>query len=197
MEIDMPEVMLNEEEKTYLLRFARQVITQTLRGIDAEWVSSGEMSAQLKKPGAAFVTLHTRDGLLRGCIGSLRARVPLIEDVENNAKAAAFEDPRFPPLSLRELPNIIIEISVLSPPRPLRYSDAADLLQKLRPGVDGVVLEKDWHRATFLPQVWDQLPKPTEFLGNLCYKAGLPANAWKDNDIKISTYQVEEFSEED
>lgn len=193
----MPEVMLNEEEKTYLLRFARQIITQTLRGIDAEWEITDQMSAQLKKPGAAFVTLHTRDGLLRGCIGSLRARVPLIEDVKNNAKAAAFEDPRFPPLSLRELPHIIIEISVLSPPQPLHYSDAADLVQKLRPGVDGVVLEKGWHRATFLPQVWDQLSTPTEFLGNLCYKAGLPANAWKDNDIKISTYQVEEFSEED
>ena len=186
---------LNADERKFLLNLARDTITLELNGTDNETFDLGAVPAPLQSPGAAFVTLHTRSGALRGCIGSLQARRSLVEDVCNNALAAAFEDPRFPSLTARELPDIVIEISVLSAPQPLAYVGSDDLLQKLRPRIDGVVLESGWHRATFLPQVWDQLPTPVEFLRNLCYKAGLPGDAWRSGELKISTYQVEEFSE--
>ena len=190
---------LNSEEQTFLLELARSTIVSALNSKNEEIVNVPAVAVPpgLEMIGASFVTLHTRSGSLRGCIGSLQARRPLVEDVRNNALAAAFEDPRFPSLSARELPDIVIEISVLSVPQPLAYTDVNDLLQKLRPGIDGVVLESGWHRATFLPQVWEQLPSHREFLSNLCYKAGLPADAWRDTNVKISTYQVEEFAEGD
>lgn len=186
---------LSTQERTYLLELARFTIEDALQGEGQEKLDRQQTSLRLLEPGAAFVTLHTRSGSLRGCIGSLQARRPLVEDVRHNALAAAFEDPRFPALSAHELPEIVIEVSVLSASQPLEYTDAADLVQKLRPGIDGVVLESGWHRATFLPQVWDQLPSHREFLGNLCFKAGLPAEAWRGDTVKISTYQVEEFAE--
>ncbi len=191
----MHDQSLSPEEHTFLLDLARKSILNTLNGISMDTADLHDVPPRLQTPGAAFVTLHTRNGSLRGCIGSLQARRPLVEDVRNNACAAAFKDPRFTALSARELPNIIIEISVLSSPQPLAYTDAEDLLHKLRPHIDGVVLERGWHRSTFLPQVWEQLPSPNEFLTNLCYKAGLPADAWRDTNVKISTYQVEEFTE--
>ncbi len=186
---------LSREERALLLELARHTILHALQGIHQDPMDLKDFTPQLQAPGATFVTLHTRSGALRGCIGSLQARNPLIEDVRNNALAAAFEDPRFPAVTESELPGINIEISVLSSPQPLAYEDAEDLLHKLRPHIDGVVLESGWHRATFLPQVWEQLPLPVEFLSNLCYKAGIPGDAWRYAGVKISTYQVEEFTE--
>lgn len=186
---------LGPEDRTLLLDLARNTILNALNGMSQDPIDMHDLPPHLQKPGAAFVTLHTRSGSLRGCIGSLQARRPLVEDVRNNALAAAFEDPRFSAVQVRELPGIIIEISILSSPQPLAYADAEDLLHKLRPHIDGVVLERGWHRATFLPQVWEQLPSPIDFLTNLSYKAGLPADAWRDAGVKISTYQVEEFTE--
>lgn len=148
----------------------------------------------LDAPGATFVTL-TQGGRLRGCIGSLEAHRPLGEDVRANARAAAFRDPRFPPLLESELARTRVEVSLLSPMQEIAFLDEADARAQLRPGIDGVILQHDWHRATFLPQVWEQLPEPRQFLANLKRKAGLAADFWAD-DLHLSRYQVEKFKEE-
>jgi len=148
----------------------------------------------LFQPGATFVTL-TQGGQLRGCIGTLEAHRPLAEDLEHNARAAAFDDPRFPPLDETELARTRVEVSILSDPEPMAFRDEADALAQLRPGVDGVILEAGWHRATFLPQVWEQLPSPREFMAHLKRKAGLAPDYWSD-DIRLSRYTVEKYKEE-
>jgi uncharacterized protein len=148
----------------------------------------------LDAPGAVFVTL-TEAGRLRGCIGSLAAHRPLRTDLEHNARAAAFSDPRFPPLSHAELPKVRVEVSVLTPASPMAFADEADALAQLRPGVDGVILEYGWHRATFLPQVWEQLPEARVFMAHLKQKAGLSADFWAE-DVRLSRYGVEKFKEE-
>lgn len=147
----------------------------------------------LAEPGAVFVTL-TREGELRGCIGSLEAHRPLLDDLRANARAAAFGDPRFPPLDVEELDGTQVEVSILSRPEPMSFRNEADLLARLRPGIDGVILEYGWHRATFLPQVWEQLPEPRQFIAQLKRKAGLAADFWAE-DIRVSRYSVEKFKE--
>ena len=149
--------------------------------------------AWLDTPGAAFVTL-TQQGALRGCIGSLTAYRSLREDVAANAVNAAVRDPRFPALTADELPDTHIEVSVLSAPEPYPFTDRADALSRLRPGVDGLTLEYGSHRGTFLPQVWDSLSKPDDFLANLVRKAGLPAGWW-DDGARLSRYTVKAFEE--
>jgi AmmeMemoRadiSam system protein A len=134
-------------------------------------------------------------GQLRGCIGALEPYQPLAEDVREHAVAAALEDPRFPPVSERELNGIEIEISRLTRPISLEYKDANDLLSKLRPGVDGVILRDAFRRATFLPQVWEKISDPAEFLDNLCYKMGASPDLWRRKHLDVLTYQVEEFRE--
>lgn len=187
---------LTEEEKETLLRVARTAIEEQLQNPPDQPPELDQLPARLQANGASFVTL-TLNEQLHGCIGSLQARRPLAHDVHQNALAAAFRDPRFRPLQKQEVDLIVIEVSVLSAPEPLAYTDAEDLVQKLRPHVDGVVLKKGLHRATFLPQVWEKLPRPEEFLAHLCYKAGLPPNAWQQPDIEINTYQVTKFTEAD
>ena len=147
----------------------------------------------LDTPGAAFVTL-TQRGALRGCIGSLTAYRSLREDVAANAVNAAVRDPRFPALTADELPDTHIEVSVLSAPEPYPFTDRADALSRLRPGIDGLTLEYGNHRGTFLPQVWDSLSEPDEFLAHLVRKAGLPAGWW-DDDARLSRYSVKAFEE--
>jgi AmmeMemoRadiSam system protein A len=149
--------------------------------------------AWLDVPVACFVTL-TRQGHLRGCIGSLEAYRPLLQDLEQNARAAAFRDPRFPPLLEEELDHVRVEVSLLSLPEPLPYIDEADVLAQLRPGIDGLIFEAQGHRSTFLPQVWEQLPDPRDFLDHLKQKAGLPAHYWS-NEVRLSRYTVEKFKE--
>lgn len=154
-------------------------------------------AAWLDAPGASFVTLtsgRAPGGALRGCIGSLGARRPLREDVEANAVAAALHDPRFAPLTARELDDTVVEVSVLSAPAALPAADEAELLARLRPGVDGVVLSASGRRATFLPQVWEQLPDPADFLARLRRKAGLPADYW-GRDVIVETYTVTAWQE--
>lgn len=153
----------------------------------------GNEDSFLDRPGAAFVTL-TQQGALRGCIGSLTAYRPLREDVASNAVSAAFRDPRFPPLTSRELPETHIEVSVLSDPEPYPFTDRADAVARLRPGVDGLTLEYGARRSTFLPQVWDSLPQPDDFLDHLVRKAGLPAGWWDDR-AHLSRYTVTAFEE--
>ena len=146
-----------------------------------------------EEPGASFVTLR-RDGDLRGCIGTLIAHQSLAADVRNNALAAAFEDPRFPPLSVSELAEVEIEVSILSKPEPMAFSSKDEALAALRPGVDGVVLHAHSRRATFLPQVWDELGDPEQFIGHLMRKAGLPADFW-DESVRMERYTVTAFEE--
>ena len=192
----MPTEPLTAAERTYLLTLARSTIEATTGAQSATTPSEAALTPRLQAHGAAFVTLRTRNGALRGCIGSLVARRPLIEDVRENASAAAFRDPRFSPLRAAELPDIVVEVSVLTLPEKLDFDGPEDLLHKLRPNVDGVLIERGWNRATFLPQVWEQLPSPEEFLTNLCFKARLPGNAWRQPDFEVSIYQVEKFEEE-
>lgn len=171
-----------------LLAIARNAIVQRLRG-DAVPVPG----ATPTNPGASFVTL-TRNGALRGCIGSLEAYRPLDEDVRANACAAAFSDPRFAPLTREELDGLRLEVSVLSAPQPMTVAGEADAIAQLRPGVDGVVLQLGARRATFLPQVWEQLGDPASFLRALRQKAGLPADFWSPQ-LQLSRYAVTKFIE--
>lgn len=182
--------MNGEPTRAHLLTaLARAAIGETFGLIGPNLPHPGWLDA----PAATFVTL-TRQGRLRGCIGSLEAHRPLAQDLAHNARAAAFHDPRFPPLVEEELEHIRIEVSLLSRPEPLPYVDEADALAQLRPGIDGVILQTGSRQATFLPQVWQQLPRPADFIAHLKQKAGLRADAWPD-DLLLSRYTVEQFSE--
>jgi uncharacterized protein len=150
-------------------------------------------SPELHEPGATFVTL-TQDGHLRGCIGSLEAWRPLLKDVQENARAAAFRDPRFESLSADELPRTRVEVSLLTPAEPLSFSSEADALAQLRPEVDGVIFTAGNRRSTFLPQVWEQLPEPAVFMAHLKQKAGLPASYWGP-DVRLERYGVRKWQE--
>ncbi len=172
-----------------LLALARGAIGARM-GVAAEAVAA---HAALAAHGATFVTLRL-DGDLRGCIGTLEAHRPLGVDVRANAVAAAFRDPRFPPLPVREFAAVEIEVSVLGPGEPLSAATERDALARLRPGVDGVILARGSRRATFLPQVWEQLPDPREFLAALKHKAGLPADFW-DAQVTLARYTVVKYAE--
>lgn len=185
---------LTAEDKTSLLDLARRAVIAAASRKAKPDVALDTLSQVLQDEGASFVTL-TKQGQLRGCIGSLEARRPLVIDVRENAIAAATSDPRFPPVRPDEVEELQVEVSVLSPPEPLAYDDAEDLLKKLRPGVDGVVIERGGRRGTFLPQVWEQLPDPKQFMDRLCRKAFLPGGCYQDPGLKVYTYQVEKFTE--
>lgn len=187
---------LTHDEKRLLLEIARNAIKRALEGERRQRLDLEELPPHLKELGACFVTL-TKKGVLRGCVGSIEASQPLILDVRDRALAAAFEDPRFPPLSASELSELDLEISILTPPEILQYHHPAELPELLRPGVDGVILTYQFRRATFLPQVWDKLPEPEEFLGRLCQKMGMESEAWKHHLMEVETYQVEMFSEDE
>ena len=148
---------------------------------------------ELKEPGATFVTLM-QDGKLRGCIGTLEPQRSLADDVRENAFNAAFRDPRFPPLTSGEWDRTLVEVSLLTAPQPMSFKDEADALAQLRPGIDGVVFSAGFRRSTFLPQVWEQLPEPSQFLANLKTKAGLPADYWGP-DVKLERYEVRKWKE--
>ena len=181
------DVDAGEAGKT-LLAIARGAIESRLYGqsksVEAPW---------LAQAGATFVTL-TRDGELRGCIGSLEAARALGTDVAENALAAAFRDPRFPPMTAEEWPRIRLEVSLLSAPKPMRFADEADLLAQIRAGEDGLILECDGRRATFLPQVWESIPDKRAFLQELARKAGLPADL-RLGRCKVSRYRVTQWQE--
>ncbi len=150
-------------------------------------------AAWLHESGACFVTL-TQAGELRGCIGTIDPHRPLGEDVRANARAAALRDPRFAPLTAQELDQTRIEVPVLTPREELAFTSQADALRQLRPGTDGIVLEFGAHRGTFLPQVWDQLPTPDQFMAALLRKAGLPQGFWAPG-VRLFRYQVRKSSE--
>lgn len=178
-------------ERATLLGVARDAIHHGLLHGRAPAIDPSRYPAALQAVAASFVTL-TRDGELRGCIGTLEASRPLVADVAANAWAAAFRDPRFPPLVAAEEAQLAVHISVLTPPLPLAVRDEAELLSVLRPGIDGLVIAEGARRATFLPSVWEQLPEPADFVRQLKRKAGLPPQHWSAT-LRLERYQVEEF----
>jgi len=186
----------SERQGKLMLKLAREAIADQLgRELSGSAVDQDQLKNDIfKAQRATFVTLSL-EGQLRGCIGSLTAAEPVAINVKKNAVNAAFHDPRFSPLSAEEFDRVSIDVSILSEPVPLVYSDADDLLAKLRPAVDGVIIRKGAASATFLPQVWEQLPAPQDFLGHLCLKAGLSSKDWRGGDLEVLTYRVQHFEE--
>jgi len=183
-------------DRRYMIDIAKDAIKEELIGkklIDKQDLL--KKHPELANKGAVFVTIEKR-GNLRGCIGSLVAHRTLIDDLVANAKSAAFSDPRFPPLTLEEFESsdFSLEVSVLSEPKELPYKDTADLKSKIRPNIDGVILKQGNHQATFLPQVWEQLPRFEDFFAHLCHKAGLEPNCLEGHP-QIYTYEVQKIKE--
>lgn len=174
-----------------LLPIARASISVAL----GRTIEVAEDAVWLQELGACFVTL-TQQGQLRGCIGTLEARRSLLTDVKANALAAAFRDPRFAPLSLNELDDTEIEVSLLSPMQAMSFDSEAHALAQLQPGIDGVVFEFERYRSTFLPQVWEQLPTASEFIAHLKRKAGLPHDFWAEG-MRLQRYTVSKWKERD
>jgi AmmeMemoRadiSam system protein A len=186
----------DESRGRALLRLARSAIETALSGAShPDRSPEAPLDPELERWGASFVTLHRR-GELRGCIGALRPRRPLAEDVAANARASAFEDPRFPPVEAAELASLTIEVSVLSPLEPLAVADEQELLSVVQPGRDGLVVEAGPLRATFLPQVWESLPEPAEFVRRLKMKAGLGPDA-RPPGMRWWRFTVESYEEGD
>jgi hypothetical protein len=188
-----PVETLGPAERRALLDLARASIRHGLASHRPLAIDPLDYPAALREPRAVFVTLN-REGQLRGCIGHLQACQALAQDVAENAWAAAFRDPRFPPLAADELADLEVHISVLSPPEPLAVASQAELLARVRPGVDGLILEDDGHRGTFLPAVWESLPRPADFLRHLKIKAGLPPDYWSDA-LRVARYTAEAFGD--
>lgn len=187
---------LTHEERAVLLNLARQAIEKAVAGLEPPAVDLEKLSPRLREDGVAFVTLTRANGELRGCIGGLEAVQPLALDVIEHAAAAALEDPRFYPVRPEEVPSLQIEVSCLTRPMPLEYETPEQLPDRLCPGEDGVVLHNGFHRATFLPQVWEKLPDPQSFLNYLCQKMGAPSDLWRRKKLQVEIYHVEEFHEQ-
>ncbi len=181
--------MVDQQLGDALLARARNAIASEFGGAQAK---EPEHPA-LRQPGSTFVTL-TRRGELRGCIGSLEAYRRLDQDVRENARAAAFRDRRFAPLSEGELVAIRVEVSLLTPAEPIRFATEEDAVRQLRQGIDGVILESERRRGTFLPQMWEHLPDPWQFMSELKRKAGLAEDFWS-KDVKLYRYEVQKWSE--
>lgn len=176
-----------------MLEVARESIQHGLAAGRPLPVDPAEYAEPLREQRACFVTLNLADEL-RGCIGHLEPIQPLIQDIADNAFAAAFRDPRFPPLSAGEYPDLTVHVSILSLPEPMQVASEADLLAQLRPGVDGLILEEGRRRGTFLPSVWESLPDPREFLRHLKYKAGMSESHWSAN-MTVARYTTESFGD--
>lgn len=194
----MEELRLTEDQGRFLVQLARRTVMAELM-LPVENLSAVKPAAIPKEPvfqekQGVFVTLH-KQGQLRGCIGSLVGVVPIIEGVRANAINAAFHDPRFKPVTAPEFDLIDFEVSVLSRPQPLAYDSVGELVGNLTPGVDGVIIRKGSVSATFLPQVWEQLPDVDQFLSHLCRKAGLAGNEWQRGGLTVLTYNVQSFTD--
>ena len=188
---------LSRKDGTLLLKIARENILRKFgkENDDLAALKTQVSTLVLEENRGTFVSLHKK-GDLRGCIGNIEAVKTIWEGVADNAKHAAFSDSRFSPLSREELNDTIIEVSILTRPEKLDYTGAKDLIAMIRPGIDGVIIQKDYHSATFLPQVWKQLKDPRDFLNHLCMKAGLSPHEWESGDLNVLVYQVQLFCEE-
>ncbi len=183
---------LSDTEIERLKGVAWAVIEQGAeRGGEFQAVNAADHPAALREPRASFVTLREGDRL-RGCMGVLEAKLPLVEDVARNAHNAAFKDPRFDPVKPEEIPGLNLKLSVLTPPEPFPVESEDDLLARIQPGVDGIILREGGRRATFLPAVWEMLPSPVEFIRQLKRKAGLPEDHWSDR-MEVLRYRADEY----
>jgi AmmeMemoRadiSam system protein A len=187
----MSSIKLSDEDQQTCLQVAHQSIKHGLQQGAALKITSRDYPGNLQQNLATFVTLH-KNGELRGCIGTLEAYQPLINDIAEHAYAAAFKDPRFPALEKNEFEQLEIKISILGKPERMTFKDEEDLLQQIRPDVDGLILEHGYNRGTFLPSVWEQVADKKEFLNHLKIKAGLSAGWW-ENAAKISRYETFSF----
>jgi len=185
----MVRMSLTEQQKNSLLELAAASIDHGLQHGRPLAVDLSQYPAELIASRATFVTLQ-RQGQLRGCIGTLEAHRPLVIDVAENAFAAAFRDPRFPPLRQAERVDLDLHISLLTPAEAMTFASEADLIRQLQPGIDGLILSDHGRRGTFLPSVWQTLPDATQFLQHLKQKAGLPPHYWSD------TLQVQRYTSE-
>lgn len=183
--------MYNENQRTTLLQLAHDAILYGIQNGQSLSVNPNDYDNSLSEPRACFVTLHL-NGQLRGCIGSLEAYRSLIDDIAHNAFAAAFQDPRFSPLTESEFNDVKIDLSILTPPAEMTFSSEDDLLEQMRPGIDGLIIEDMGRRGTFLPSVWEQLPEKEQFLQHLKLKAGLSPSHWSDS-LTMSRYETESF----
>ncbi len=192
------EKSISKDGGRLLLKLARKSILQEFEKNKDELLSIIPESFRdiLLQNRGVFVSLHKK-GELKGCIGIIEPVKSIAEGVMDNAKHAAFHDTRFNPLSLEELKDTKIEVSILTCPEKVEYKDGKDLISKIRPDIDGVIIRKNSRSATFLPQVWQQLKNPESFLRQLCMKAGLPPDEWKTGNLIVSTYQVQLFAEND
>lgn len=182
-------MLLNNVHKAQLLALAKASIREGLQTGRPLKIDPAGFPAELKERRATFVTLQI-NRKLRGCIGVLQPVRPLAEDIAENAFSAAFSDPRFPPLTSEEFNTLAIHLSILTPAEPVSFTSEQDLIAQLQPGIDGLILQEGHRRGTFLPSVWETLPKPEDFLKHLKLKAGLPAGYWSDT-IRISRYETE------
>jgi len=186
---------MNNEIRFFLLSLARRSIKHFLETHDYLKISETNLpSPELSKKQGTFVTL-TIDEALRGCIGNIEPLNPIYQDILENAVSSAFYDPRFLPLSKDEFNHVKIEISLLSIPQKLDYKNSTELLEKLSHAKPGVILQKEMNKATFLPQVWEELPSALDFLSQLCLKAGLSADEWIMGELEVKSYTAEVFHE--
>ncbi len=181
-----------DTERQQMVALVRRTIEHGLQHHTPATATAEQHPPFLHQPGACFITLEL-DHHLRGCIGSLEAHRSLLDDLLANGFAAAFRDPRFPPLGAEEYPRCTIKISLLSRPEPLTFRSESDLLRQLQPGIDGLILSDRTHRGTFLPSVWEQLPEPHQFLQQLKRKAGLAGDYWSES-LRVERYRTEQFS---
>ncbi len=186
---------LTDNDRKALLRLARSVIRSELMK-EREAERPENISSSMEENRGCFVTLHKR-GALRGCIGTIEPVKSLISGVAENALNAALRDPRFSSLDADELPDVDLEISVLTVPQILEWEDGEDLKRKLKPKVHGVILSRGWNSSTFLPQVWDQLPDKQLFLEHLCQKGNMGKDCWRDKQTVVKVYEAEHFSEKE
>ncbi|MDA0832447.1 MAG: AmmeMemoRadiSam system protein A [Planctomycetota bacterium] len=183
-----PTTELNSRDREILLDIAEASLVEFVNTGREREVNRDDVPPHLLEQRATFVTLR-RQGELRGCMGSLLPRFPLVEDVAHNAFSAAAYDPRFSPLKVAELPGLNVQISLLTLPEPIRFTSEPHLLELIQPGVDGLTLTLGRHRGTLLPSVWKMCPDKQEFMNHLKKKAGLPVEFW-DDDIKIERYRT-------
>jgi AmmeMemoRadiSam system protein A len=185
------ETEVSKEDKQTLLEVARRSIAHALEHGDQIPLNIEDYPEPLRQPRATFVTLHL-NGELRGCIGTLEAHQPLVLDVAQNAYSAAFSDPRFLPVTAAESTQLEIHISILNPAQEIHFTSQRDLIGQLQPGVDGLILQEGLRRGTFLPSVWEQLPRPEEFFAHLKLKAGLPPDYWSP-ELQVWRYTTTSF----
>lgn len=189
---DLP--ILTVADSQALLNIARQAVVAAAQGRRRWQPRTSDVPARLLCPGASFVTLHTC-GRLHGCIGSVEPRLPLALDVAKNAQSAALDDPRFRPLAAEDVDDTEIEVSVLTPMQLLTYTDLDDLIRQIRPEVDGVMVGRGWQRGLLLPQVWENIPDPYDFLVHIALKASASLDIYRHADTQVHVFQITSFTQ--